>query len=99
MLEVFASVGAIRFDVTLTTAAGNKDFFRANVTLADLGRTLPKMLDQAAAGRRNVIVRPHGPGIIFIQLDDLKADQLPPLAPPCFSPSKPRPETSRHGLR
>jgi hypothetical protein len=29
-------------------------------------------------------VRPHGPGVTFIQLDDLKADQLPPLAPAVF---------------
>jgi hypothetical protein len=34
------------------------------------------MLDIAPAHQRNVIVRPHGPGVTFIQLDDLKADQL-----------------------
>jgi hypothetical protein len=84
MLDAFASVGASRFDVTRTTSAGDKDFFRANVTLADLARALPAMLNQAAAGQRNVIVRPHGPGITFIQLDDLEANQLPPLAPAVF---------------
>ena len=42
------------------------------------------MLDQAPARQRNVIVRPHGAGVTFIQLDDLKADQLPPLAPAVF---------------
>ena len=44
-------------------------------------------------------MRPHGPGITFLQLDDLAADRLPALPPPCFSPSKPRPEIFRHGLR
>jgi hypothetical protein len=29
-------------------------------------------------------VRPHGPGVSFIQLDDLKAETLPPLAPAVF---------------
>ena len=47
-------------------------------------RTLPAMLDAAPAKQRNVIVRPHGPGVTFIQLDDLKADQLARLAPAVF---------------
>ena len=34
------------------------------------------MLDNATGKQRNVIVRPHGDGVTFIQLDDLKADQL-----------------------
>jgi len=38
------------------------------------------MLDHAPARQRNVIVRPHGPGVHFIQLDDLKAGQMPALA-------------------
>ena len=42
------------------------------------------MLDAAAKCERNVIVRPHGTNRTFIQLDDLKADQLTPLAPAVF---------------
>ena len=100
MLDAFASVGATRFDVTWTTRSGEKEWFRRRLQLAELARTLPAMLDNAAtASERNVIVRPHGPGITFLQLDDLKADRLPALPPPCFSPSKPRPEIFRHGLR
>jgi RepB DNA-primase from phage plasmid len=38
----------------------------------------------AAARKRNVIVRPHGPSVTFIQLDDLKAPALPRLAPAVF---------------
>jgi len=84
MLEIFASVGATRFDVTWTNAAGIKQRFRRGVSLAELSRTLPAILDDATHGQRNVIVRPHGPGVSFIQLDDLKADRLPALAPAVF---------------
>jgi RepB DNA-primase from phage plasmid len=84
MIEAFASVGATRFDVTWTNAAGDKELFRRGVSLADLRRTVIAMLDIAPAHQRNVIVRPRGPGVTFIQLDDLKADQLPPLAPAAF---------------
>ena len=84
MIDAFASVGATRFDVTWTNAAGEKELFRRGVSLADLHRTVPAMLDIAPAHQRNIIVRPHGPGVTFIQLDDLKTDQLPPLAPAVF---------------
>ena len=47
MLDAFASVGATRFDVTLTTRGGAKDWFRRGVSLAELTRTLPGMLDAA----------------------------------------------------
>jgi len=84
MLDTFASVGATRFDVTRTTRAGEKDWFRRSVPLAELARTLPAMLDAATAAERNVIVRPHGPGVSFIQLDDLGLDRLARLAPAVF---------------
>jgi RepB DNA-primase from phage plasmid len=84
MLDAFASVGASRFDVTSTTLFGRKDWYRSGVGLADLRNNLPEWLDAAAMAERNVIVRPHGPGVTFIQLDDLKADQLPRLAPAVF---------------
>ena len=38
-------------------------------------------LHAAPAKERNVIVRPHGPGVTFIQLDDLAVDNLARLAP------------------
>ena len=52
--------------------------------LTELKRQLPGMLDFAPAKQRNVIVRPHGANVSFIQLDDLKADRLPPLAAAAF---------------
>jgi hypothetical protein len=84
MIDTFVSVGATRFDLTWTNAAGAKERFRGNLNLTDLCRALPAMLDTAPAKKRNIIVRPHGPGVTFIQLDDLKADQLIPLAPVAF---------------
>jgi hypothetical protein len=84
MLGLFAGVGATRFDVTWTDIAGDKEWFRRGMSMADLAHALPGMLDAAAAGQCNVIVRPHGPGVTFIQLDDLTADRLPRLAPAVF---------------
>jgi len=84
MLDTFASVGASCFDVTLTTRAGGKDWFRRSVPVAELRRTLSRMLDAATISERNVIVRPHGAGTSFLQLDDLTADRLAPLAPAAF---------------
>lgn len=84
MLDAFASVGAKHFDVTWTTRAGEKEWFRRGMSLADLVRTLPAMLDSAPAKQRNVIVRPHGPAVTFIQLDDLTPALLSRLAPAVF---------------
>src|SRR4051794_41289238 len=68
MLDCFASVGANHFDVTGTTRGGEKDWFRRNVSLAELARTLPGLLDSATRSERNVIVRPHGAGVAFLQI-------------------------------
>lgn len=84
MLETFASVGAVRFDMTWTDAAGDKQRFRRGVPLAALTRTLPAILAEAERWQHNVIVRPDGPGVSFIQLDDLKAAALAQLAPAVF---------------
>jgi hypothetical protein len=84
MLEGFESVGAQRFDVTLTSKAGDKEWFRRGVSAAEVKRNVSRMLDASAARQRNVIVRPVGAGTTFIQLDDFKAEQLFPLAPAVF---------------
>jgi hypothetical protein len=81
MLDAFASVGATQFDVTWTTCGGAKDGFRRGVRLADLTRALPSMLDDATRKQRNLIVRPHGQAVTFIQLDDLAPPMLARLAP------------------
>jgi hypothetical protein len=84
MLDICASVGARAIDLTVTNSAGDKEQFRRNVSLADLARSMPAILDDATRRRRNVIVRPHGPGVMFLQLDDLNAGKLTPLRPPMF---------------
>jgi hypothetical protein len=84
MLDAFASVGATHFDVTWTSCAGDKEWFRRSVSLADLTRTLPTMLDSAPQNKRNVIVRPHGLDVTFIQLDDIALPHLARLAPAVF---------------
>jgi RepB DNA-primase from phage plasmid len=84
MLDAFASVGATRFDVTWTTCAGEKEWFRRGMSFYDLAQNLPRMLDEAPSKQRNVIVRPHGPAVTFIQLDDLASATLSRLAPAVF---------------
>ena len=84
MLDAFASVGATQFDLTVTTRAEEKETFRRGVRLGDLSRALPSILTSAISKQRNVIVRPHGPSVSFVQLDDLKADKLAQLAPAVF---------------
>ena len=84
MIDIFASVGATRFEVTWTNANGDPRKYEKSVSLVDLKRRLPAILDGATANQRNIIVRPHGDGVTFIQLDDLKADQLARVAPAVF---------------
>jgi RepB DNA-primase from phage plasmid len=56
----------------------------AGISVADLDRTAPALLDTATADRLNLTIRPRGNGVRFIQLDDLTADKLPLLAAPMF---------------
>jgi hypothetical protein len=71
MLDICASVGATAVDVTWTTSANEPRRYDEDVGLADFGRSLPGILDTATRQRRNVIIRPHGPGVTLLQLDDL----------------------------
>jgi hypothetical protein len=73
MLDAFGSVGATTFDLTITDRDGEKVRFRRGAPLDNLRGAMPTELDRAAAGGQNVIVRPHGPAVVFIQLDDLSA--------------------------
>jgi hypothetical protein len=84
MLDAFASVGATRFNLTWTNSAGEPRRSHKGMSLAEITRTMPGMLDSAISERRNLIVRPYGTGVSFIQLDDLTADKLPRIAPARF---------------
>jgi RepB DNA-primase from phage plasmid len=56
----------------------------AGISAADLGRTIPALLETATADRLNLTIRPRGHGVRFIQLDDLAAEKLPALAAAVF---------------
>jgi hypothetical protein len=81
MLDAFTSAGAQRFDLTITSRAGEKLHFRRGVTATELRRMLPLQIADAARHEENVIVRPHADRVAFIQLDDLGAITLSHLEP------------------
>jgi hypothetical protein len=99
MLDAFGSVGATHFELTITTRNETKESYQRRVKLAELSRAAHAMLDRAASQQHNVIVRPHGAGVSFVQLDDLKAGMLARLRRPRFSSCKPRRGIFRHGSR
>lgn len=68
MLNAFGSVGAKTFDLTITDRDGGKVRFRRGVPFENLRGLIPRELPRAAEHEHNVIVRPHGPGVAFIQL-------------------------------
>src|SRR5580658_7979867 len=76
MLDVFASVGAERFDLTHIDIDGEKRGFRPAQTLGQVKNSLPKLFPGAAERQNNIIVRPHGAVAQLIQLDDLDASAL-----------------------
>ena len=71
MLDAFTSAGAERFDLTVTSRAGEKLRFRRGLAATELRRLLPLQLPDAAKREENVILRPHGDRVAFVQLDDL----------------------------
>lgn len=78
MVDLFASVGADRFDVTLTDIQGKKIRFRANQTLQEVKHKIPKALELAESEQHNIILRPRvsDKSVFFVQLDDLKSAQI-----------------------
>jgi len=84
MLDALASVGAQRFDLTITDTSGEKVGFRGNRTLDQLRPAMPEILQEAAEQRHNVIVRPRATGVTLIQLDDLGEDMAARLRPASF---------------
>lgn len=84
MLDVFASVGAETFHITLTNLKGEKIGFRKSVALSSVRQDTPHLLEKASRHQHNVIVRPHSPRAVFIQLDDLDAQAMERLKPVAF---------------
>lgn len=81
MLDAFASFGARHFDVTFTDIDGQKVGFRREQTARQLRHSLPHLLPGLTERHQNIIIRPYGDDVKFVQLDDLDLDQLKPLAP------------------
>ena len=89
MLDIFASVGATHFNVTWTTLQDQPRGSHKGMSLREIVLAMPGILDAATGdplNPRNVIVRPYDERrtVWFIQLDDLKAEQLHDLAPRIF---------------
>src|SRR2546430_2352423 len=70
MLNAFASVGAKAFDLTVTSENGDKISFRRGVSVQELRRIVPDLLERCRVQGWNLIVRPKSPPV-FLQLDDL----------------------------
>ena len=100
MFDTFTSVGARSFVVTKTELEWpdhKKVKWGKEYEADDLRRLLPAMVRTAAMRRtyqvpsgetcnagENLIIRPTGPGVSFIQLDDLNSDQLDRVRPAVF---------------
>jgi hypothetical protein len=96
MLDSFTSVGAGSFHVTKTDL--NQQVIWGKPYQADeLRRLMPAMVRTACIRRpirtpdgdtvmagENLIIRPSGQGVAFVQLDDLSAGQLGRLSPAVF---------------
>jgi len=96
MLDTFTSVGADSFVVTKTDILQAVKWGNP-YSIAELRERLPAMVRTAAIRRpckisdtdtilagENLIIRPTGRGVAFIQLDDLNADQLDRVRPAVF---------------
>jgi hypothetical protein len=96
MLDVFTSVGADSFVVTKTDILQDVKWGKP-YSASDLHKRLPAMVRTAARRRpckisdsetviagENLIIRPTGKGVAFVQLDDLSADKLEQVRPAAF---------------
>src|ERR1700722_12763353 len=96
MLDLFTSVGARSFQVTKLDV-GQKLLWSKAYSASELRQKLPAMVRSAAEQKpyclpggqlvsagENLIVRPNGPETVFVQLDDLTAEQLERVRPASF---------------
>jgi DNA primase RepB-like protein len=84
MLDTFASVGAMHFDVTFLDIDGQKRGFRAQQSVRQLRNSLPQLIPGLEERQQNIIVRPTCEKYQIVQLDDLSYEQLKPLAAVSF---------------
>jgi hypothetical protein len=97
MLDTFTSVGARSFVVTKTDI-NQQLIWGKSYPADDLRRLMPAMVRTAAMRKpcqlpdgetvmagENLIIRPIGSGVAFVQLDDLNAPQLDRICPAAFT--------------
>jgi DNA invertase Pin-like site-specific DNA recombinase len=96
MIDLFTSVGARSFVVTKTDV-DQRVIWGKPYSVAELRPKLPAMVRTAAdrkpyytsegkvvSAGENLIVRPTGPDVAFVQLDDLNVEQLERVRPAAF---------------
>lgn len=76
MLDVFASVGVCRFDLTRTDLDRKQCGFDAGRSLQTLCGWMPWLMEMARERQQNLIVRPQRGLAELVQLDDLGGSQL-----------------------
>jgi hypothetical protein len=81
MIDAFTSTGAERFDLTFLSLEGKQAGYRGAVPPDALRRTLPSMIESADRRSESVIVRPHSPDSLLVQLDDLDRERAQRLKP------------------
>lgn len=85
LLDLFASVGAVAFDITHTNLQQEKRGFRPAQSLAQARQSMPYLVPSAARRQNNLIIRPRaGADVTLVQLDDLASDALARIAPAAF---------------
>src|SRR5580658_6519848 len=75
MLNVFASVGATAFDVTLLDIEGREQGFQGKRSLDELRRGIGKRLAAAAEVQHSIVIRPRSATALLIQLDDFTEEK------------------------
>jgi len=85
MVELFASVGAERFELTHTNLDQESRGCRHGQTVEQIKTSLPYLIPSSFRRQNNVILRPHNTAsAAFIQLDDLKAEGIERVKPVAF---------------
>jgi hypothetical protein len=85
MVELFASVGAERFELTHTNLDQESRGCRHGQSVEQIKTSLPYLIPSSFRRQNNVILRPHNSSrAAFIQLDDLKAENIERLKPAVF---------------
>lgn len=85
MVELFASVGVERFELTHTNLDQEPRGCRHGQSVDQIKTSLPHLVPSSFRRRNNVILRPHkSASVSFIQLDDLGAADVERVKPAAF---------------